>query len=495
MENNSRKLLTYFYKGCFLFHFLIPFSLFSESQFTFRSIDLSSYPEVKLRLHANGELMPSGSGYSLSEQLGTITRFTEDIRLTRSEKRNRIFLNISIPSYTNSKDRRWLLSLVNHLVKISEQSGGHSKLHVQSDTNFHVFERVKSQVLDVSFPFPKESITQFPIRGWEQFLDSLQTNETNEDHFLLLVSFSKEWPDRFEIPEFAKRLREKRLKLIVVSPNSLEAEKLVSYANGDLYPISKPESFEVLFSNLKQNTDPDWEMVYTSPWNLSIWKENEVYGNLTSVITGTSFEFQYQISPIQTLYLKFSDPFVFFPVTLFLILLCFASLYYLRGFENPNGNKKISELAPSVLLSESENSERKEELAVYDRMYGETLEKAAKDREVALATKEKEILPGISYTYAVVQVREGSQMYEPIPLQWEVMTIGNFESNHIVLHDPTVSGLHAKIKNRKGKYILFDCVSEVGVYLNGKKLLRPKVLHNLDEIQLGKTILTFRGRY
>ncbi|MCW7472466.1 hypothetical protein CH354_09075 [Leptospira levettii] len=493
MGNNLRKHLFYFSRVVFLCFFLMPVALFPEGTVSLRSIDLRSYPDVKLRLHVNGNLHPSG--YTLQEQLGNTVRLTEDIHLSQLETKNPLYLNISIPSYTNAEDRRWLLHLVQQLVKMSEQSGGHSKLHIQSDQTFHVFERIRSQVLDVSFPFPKENNSQFPIRNWEQFVDSIPTNETSEDHILLLVSFANEWPDRFEIPEFARRINDKNFRLIVLSPNSLEANKLVSYTKGNFYPISKSESFEFLFSDLKATMSPDWVISYPSPWNLSLWKENEIFGTLTSVTNGVRFEFKYDISPFQTLYLKISDPFVFFPVSLFLILLCIASLYYLRGFEPVQNerNKRIEKTA--VLVPEGENLERKDELAVYDRMYGETLEKAARDREIAIATKEKEILPGIAYTYAVIQVREGSQMYEPIPLEWDEMTIGNFESNHIVLHDPNVSGIHAKIKNRKGKYILFDCLSHSGVYLNGKKLLRPKVLHNLDEIQLGKTILTFRGRY
>ncbi|TGM54350.1 FHA domain-containing protein [Leptospira biflexa] len=491
MENNLRKPLFYFRNWFFLWICFFTFPIFSESPISLQSIDVSSYPEVKLRLHLKGNL--DLNGYTLSEQLGSTARFSEGFGFTRLEKKNPLYLTISVPSYSNAEDRRWLLQLTSQLVKISEQSGGFSKLHIQSDDSFHVFERIRSQVLDVSFPYPKEKIPQFPIRNWEQLLQSIPGNETKEDHILLLVSFSNEWPDRFEIPEFAKRIREKGLKLIVLSPSSLEANKLVSYANGDFYPISKQESFESLFLDLKETVSPDWEIKYISPWQLSVWKENEVVGSFTSVPTGVQFEFLYQITPFQTLYLKVSDPFVFFPVSLFFILLCIASLYYLRGFESPNpSHAKQKTLTP---ISNLENLERQDELEVYDRMYGETLEKAARDREIALVTKEKENLPGTSYTYAVIQVREGNQLYEPIPLQWSEMTIGNFESNHIVLHDPSVSGLHAKVKNRKGKFILFDCVSEAGVYLNGRKLLRPKVLHNLDEIQLGKTILTFRGRY
>lgn len=491
MENNLRKRLFYFPKWIFLLVYCLWFPLFAQSPFTLRSIDLQSYPQVKVRLHVNGVL--DGSGFTVSEQVQETVRLTDTFHWDKQISKNPIYLTISIPSYSNAEDRRWLLNLASQLVKFSEQSGGHSKLHIQSDDSFHVFDRIRSQVLDVSFPFPKENPSQFPIRNWERLVDSLPKDHSTEDHILLLVSFSKEWPDRFEIPEFAKRIRDKNLKLIVLSPNSLEANKLVSYAKGDFYSIAKQESFESLFNDLKERMSPDWILVYDSPWKLSLWKENEISVTLSSPTSGNPFEFSYEISPFQTLYRTLSDPLVFFPVSLFLILLCLAALYYLRGFERTS-NREVAAL-PLEPMSSVETFERKDELAVYDRMYGETLEKAAREREIALLTKEKESLPGTSYTYAVIQVREGSQLYEPIPLQWDEMTIGNFEYNHIVLHDPSVSGLHAKIKNRKGKYILFDCVSEAGVYLNGRKLLRPKVLHHLDEIQIGKTILTFRGRY
>ncbi|TGL74109.1 FHA domain-containing protein [Leptospira jelokensis] len=491
MENNLWKPRFYFPNWIFLFVLLIWFPIFAENQITLRSIDLQSYPEVKVRVHASG--INEANDFTISEQLLDTARLTDNLYWNRHPEKNPLNLYLSLPSYTNAEDRRWLLTLANQLVKISEQSGGQTKLHIQSDNSFHVFDRIRSQVLDVSFPYPKEQTPQFPIRNWERLVESIPKINSTEDHILFLVSFSKEWPDRFEIPEFAKRIREKNLKLIVLSPNSLEANKLVSYAKGNFYSIAKQESIESLFHDLQDTTKPDWILTYVSPWRLSLWKENVVLGTLSSVNTGINFEFQYQISPFQTIYRTLSDPLVFFPVSLFLILLCLAALYYLRGYERPQTSQvAIQHIEPVSLV---ETFERKDELAVYDRMYGETLEKAAKDREIALLTKEKESLPGTSYTYAVLQVREGNQLYEPVPLQWNEMTIGNYESNHIVLHDPSVSGLHAKIKNRKGKYILFDCVSEAGVYLNGRKLLRPKVLHHLDEIQIGKTILTFRGRY
>ncbi|TGL90589.1 FHA domain-containing protein [Leptospira congkakensis] len=485
MENNLRKLLFSFSNGFFLCLFL-PTLLFAEPGFKLRSVDVRTYPEVKVRFHSNTNVTPQG--FVLSEEMNSVVRLTESFRLEQTETKNPIHLYISIPSYTNAEDRRWIIQLANQLVKISEQSGGTSKLQIQSDENKHSFERIRSNVLDISFPFPKEPAPVYPIRTWENFLEGIPKNLSTEDHILIFVSFSPEWQDRFEIPELAKRIRDKNLQLIVLAPSSLEATKLASYANGSHYPIAKADSYSNLFSYLRALGNSDYELVYVSPWNLSRWKTSSISSGFVSVDQGIRFEFDYELSFFKSLYLKLSDPLFFFPVSLFLIFLCLAALYYLRGYEEKE--EGILTTAPP----EPESFERKEELQVYDRMYGETMEKAARDREIASAIAEKIPLMGTSYSYAVLIRRDGNQNSDQFQLQFDEVTIGNSESNHLVLMDPSVASLHAKIKNRKGKYILFDCVSETGVYLNGRKLLRPKVLHNLDEIQIGKTILSFRGR-
>ncbi|EOQ95632.1 FHA domain protein [Leptospira wolbachii serovar Codice str. CDC] len=486
MENNLRKLRYFFSNWTFLFLVLTPTVLSSDPGFKLRYVDSGSYPEVKVRFHSNASF--DSKGFVLSEQLNSNVRLTESFRFEKTDVKNPVHLYISIPSYRNAEDRRWIIQLANQLVKVGEQSGGTSKLQIQSDENKHSFERIRSNVLDISFPFPKVPAPNYPIRNWENFLEGIPKNQSSEDHILVFVSFAPEWQDRFEIPELAKRIRDKNLQLIVLAPSSLEATKLASYANGRHYPISKSDSYSDLFSYLRALGHEDYELVYTSPWKLSRWKTNFISGGLVSVDQAIRFEFQYELSFFRSLYLQLSDPLFFFPVSFFLIFLCLAALYYLRGYEEP------SRSLVSVTNIESEFSERKEELQVYDRMYGETMEKAARDREIALAIAEKATLPGASYSYGVLMVRDGNHYPDQFPLQFDEVTIGSWESNHLVLLDPTVAGLHAKIKNRKGKHILFDCVSQTGVYLNGKKLLRPKVLHNLDEIQIGKTILSFRGR-
>jgi len=45
----------------------------------------------------------------------------------------------------------------------------------------------------------------------------------------------------------------------------------------------------------------------------------------------------------------------------------------------------------------------------------------------------------------------------------------------------------------QGGYYLFDLISDTGTFLNSKKILRPRLLHDWDEIRMGNTSFIFRG--
>ncbi len=72
------------------------------------------------------------------------------------------------------------------------------------------------------------------------------------------------------------------------------------------------------------------------------------------------------------------------------------------------------------------------------------------------------------------------------------ITIGSSKDNSVVINDNSVSDFHAKIKYFDGAFHLYDLISGTGTYLNGNKLLRPKQLHDWDEIRLGEAVLIFR---
>ena len=88
--------------------------------------------------------------------------------------------------------------------------------------------------------------------------------------------------------------------------------------------------------------------------------------------------------------------------------------------------------------------------------------------------------------------KEGPHTGRRYELNWENISIGYSDENSIAMDDPSVSYEHAKIKQKDGRFFLYDLLSENGTYLNGKKLLRPSLLRDFDEIQMGKTKLIFR---
>ena len=100
---------------------------------------------------------------------------------------------------------------------------------------------------------------------------------------------------------------------------------------------------------------------------------------------------------------------------------------------------------------------------------------------------------GYDYCRAWLMQKEGPETGKKFPLYWNEITIGRGRQNGLVVNDPTVSPDHARIRLVRNSYYLFDLMSDNGTFLNEKKLLRPKALHDWDEIRIGRTLFVFRG--
>lgn len=90
--------------------------------------------------------------------------------------------------------------------------------------------------------------------------------------------------------------------------------------------------------------------------------------------------------------------------------------------------------------------------------------------------------------------KQGPHTGKKYLILWQNVTIGQGLENSIVISDPSVSLRHAQIRQSEHYFVLYDLVSDGGTFLNGKKLLRPKVLKDFDEIQVGRTALIFRQK-
>lgn len=70
------------------------------------------------------------------------------------------------------------------------------------------------------------------------------------------------------------------------------------------------------------------------------------------------------------------------------------------------------------------------------------------------------------------------------PLVGELCRLGRQNDCHVVVTDPQVSRVHARIERRNTQYVLIDAGSANGTYVNGVRLVDEHVLRHQDAIGL-----------
>ena len=77
-----------------------------------------------------------------------------------------------------------------------------------------------------------------------------------------------------------------------------------------------------------------------------------------------------------------------------------------------------------------------------------------------------------------------------LPLILRETLIGRIDSNHLVLEDPMVSRVHAKVTLGAGTVEIEDCGSSRGTKVNGE-LIDRAFLHHGDVVKVGGVLLEF----
>lgn len=125
----------------------------------------------------------------------------------------------------------------------------------------------------------------------------------------------------------------------------------------------------------------------------------------------------------------------------------------------------------------------------YRELYRTVRETRPTPDEVGHAPEEPHVLPTL-----VILRSEGdpSRQGETIPLL-TTNSIGRSSDNQIVLADPSVSKVHARIDFDQGRFVLADMGSTNGTFLNGAPVTKPTVLRPGDRLQVGGSVLEFRA--
>ena len=89
-------------------------------------------------------------------------------------------------------------------------------------------------------------------------------------------------------------------------------------------------------------------------------------------------------------------------------------------------------------------------------------------------------------------VRTGPNPGTVFELTKEVSLIGRDVTNDVVVGDAEVSRQHSRITRTPGGYVLEDLGSTNGTFVNGERLVAPRVMNPGDLVALGETVsLTF----
>ena len=91
-------------------------------------------------------------------------------------------------------------------------------------------------------------------------------------------------------------------------------------------------------------------------------------------------------------------------------------------------------------------------------------------------------------------VRTGPTPGMVFELTKEVTLVGRDVTNDIPLGDPEVSRQHARLTSTPGGYVVEDLGSTNGSFVNGERLVAPRVLSHGDMLGFGENVtLTFEG--
>lgn len=85
-------------------------------------------------------------------------------------------------------------------------------------------------------------------------------------------------------------------------------------------------------------------------------------------------------------------------------------------------------------------------------------------------------------------VRSGPNPGTVFDLTKEVTMIGRDVTNEVVVGDAEVSRQHARLTRTPGGYVLEDLGSTNGTFVNGERLMAPRVLNPGDLVAFGETV-------
>ncbi len=498
MGSVTRKRLLIF----FMFFFAVP--TLSRPTFVIENLNATRFPRIEIILRENQPFSLTEKNLAITEEMEGLRSIPADISVSRSPEKEPIQIVLSIQPTDSKSINQWSIDLAITLSRILEPKD-RFHVHIQEEKRFLYLRNQNYNTLRSGLVIPSKDTYIKTLTTISELLDHL-TIVGNKPPFLVVLLHSRSVPDRHILVDLAKKARRMGVPVHVMGFPGREALMLAEYTDGKHYSLQDKNSIKKLIEDIQYYKNPPYSITYTSRNKVHFFEEKSIQIDL-GVLNVQNLSAEYKTSFYTRLESSLRDPYIFIPTALFFLIIAIAALILLPGIRKGSDSWKRSSskqtLVPETGKKRVLSTSEEEEERIYEKVYGR---KDDPDRASSVAYRMEEnsfdtetpsymeSIPGEAYSKAVLIQKEGPSPGRHYNLYGHETYIGRLETNHLVIYDNSVSPVHARIKNIQNKYVLYDMLSLSGVYLNGKKLLRPKVLQDFDEIQIGKTLLIFRGK-
>ncbi len=450
--------------------------------------DSSSYPCVQLFIRDKKQFPLERENFLIRESRGSETRTVLRPKVLRKEGNRPVHSVFLIQSGTSLEENNFNTRFLQKVIQSSGEEDHFSFIFFSDDL------LVVEKDLDRQNAFSKArvpgSLGNYNTgANLDLVFQKLNSILTRESYLSLLVADSE-----YKLPSGLRQgLSTSGLPIQVIGKRNFSNLELVRIYGGEFYDIDSTDLISKFLTDFEYFHKYAAEIRYDSPFQNDFWKEDVDFIRVDwESSRGGKFTYTYKPGIIKQLRFVLLSPEVFLPTISFLLVLTLIGLLLLFRKENVDFDEPGEE--------QRKFQARGEEREVYQRMYGDQFHSSpyANPEGVhvsrSLPVNELEFEAAEAYDLATLIQKEGRSPGKQVPIRKAETTLGNGELSDVVVSDPSVNKQHARIRKIKNRFVLYDLISDGGTYLNGKKILRPRILYDFDEISLGKTVYVFRAR-
>ncbi|WCL47883.1 FHA domain-containing protein [Leptospira sp. GIMC2001] len=480
-----------------IFFFLNTSAVISKPTFIFEGIDKSKFPEIEIRIRENMKTDLGISNLVVAEEMDGLRTIPIDLEIHRDAVSEPIQLVVSIQPTDSKAINQWSTDLVLSLSTVIEKKD-RLAVHIQEDKRFLFLANQSTDSLQSGFILPSVETYSKTLESISFLLDKLSVSE-RKPPFLLIVLHSRKIPDRDNLIELSKKSRRMGIPIHILGFDSSETRKLTEYTDANFYSLEDKNSTKKLFEDIQHYKKPPYRIKYSSRKKIQLFDEKTIQVDI-GILNVQNLSTSYRINIVTRLEDALRDPSIFLPTSIFFLLICITALFLLPRIRASRKNR-----SSEIDSHKKTSGNGRDEESVYEHMYGKKEGSGQTSRSFDDEYYESSMeeashnslaiqLNGEAYERAILIQKEGPSPGRQFNINQSETIIGRSETSDFVIWDNSVSPQHAKIRSIEKHFILYDLLSSQGIFLNGKKLLRPKVLFDFDEIRIGKTLLIFRGK-